>query len=445
MNEYRYSKNELMDNKISLSESEEKRKEKEFERLNSAIQMRSASQSPQTFTKFEHQGTVSKFFGAQEVTAESMNNFISQLQQVLLDLKRELNKNKITFGVVYDTFKFLDTEYIRGILASQRSANIANGKAKNAIEGLQKAQARLDKHQNEISEMIENNNKMLNVLVKHQEDLNKIKYLKDVDKFVNYVDGLLKSMDETKERINEISNEMSTIESTCRESIDFLNDKICTTEDSYQSMIETINEKIKKDENNTYDQIKNINQKIDDYNSEYNEFKTNFIKNKISTQSEITNLQTESIKMNSELERLNKDYLSYKEFVQEKENNLSNEFENRINVLIQKNNSRYDEFHKALKDTNDSYFKLQDLLDNERNERIENYDNYLQKYNEDFKEIHKIISVNIQNQIDNSNNRIDELNQKYDNMSKSLKKIQIIAIGSVILNIILIVIFIGIL
>ena len=459
MGEYSYKKNELTKNKMELLGSEEERKAKKFKQLNNAIQLRSESQMPQKFKEFESHGYISRFFGAQEVSADEMNNFISQLQQILIDFNKELNRNKNTFGIVYETFKFLDSEYIKGILVSQASANKANEKARDAIEGLQKSQTRLDKHQKEIDKIIENNNKILKVLVKQQDELKKIKHLKDVDKFVNYVDSLLKSMDKTKERINKIANEIATIEGACQESIDFLNEKIDENNNEIDEKIKKIDidfkeivqikeddltKKINDVEEICKNAINSLNEKFDEKSHEIDgklkkididfkeivQVKEDGLTKKINDVEEVCQNSISSLnnKIDEESKKISKDFFDYKEFAQEKEINMKNEFEKRTNTIIKENNIKHGE--------------LVGEIDN----CIEKVNTYSDKFNKDIKEIHTLINTDIQNQITDTTKKVDVLNNNINDMSSSLKTIRMISIGSVVLNIILIiVIFMGVL
>lgn len=98
---------------------------------NKVKQLSSNLPSYPSFTKVEEDGGLFGW-GDHKVTGTEMNNSIREVQNKIIDVNSSLREIVYGFDEVYNTFNFLDKEYISGIIESVEEAEKASNQALKA-------------------------------------------------------------------------------------------------------------------------------------------------------------------------------------------------------------------------------------------------------------------------------------------------------------------------
>lgn len=127
--------------------------------------------------------------GDHKVTGYEFNNRIETIQNHLVDINTTNNKIIREFREVYNALDALDKDYMLKIVASVAAINktsedvrIQQGVLSQHHSKLQEQQNKLDSHQVDIDNIIDNINKTVNVLKSFKEKLDRFKHLSDIDK-----------------------------------------------------------------------------------------------------------------------------------------------------------------------------------------------------------------------------------------------------------------------
>lgn len=93
---------------------------------------------------FETEGSFFSF-NDHKVTGQEMNDFVLKLQDSFQNINSTTKKTYDAFNDVYTAFETLDKEYMSGIIASVKAAEIASNEAKAASAKAEAAQADIKK------------------------------------------------------------------------------------------------------------------------------------------------------------------------------------------------------------------------------------------------------------------------------------------------------------
>lgn len=297
------------------------------------------------------------------VTGTELNKVTAQVQDYLIKFN-ELHIDFIKeFGQVYKALESLDKEYIPAILSAIKGAETASNQAKAA--------------QIDIKKTIEAQKKIITVLERHKEKLDKLNHLENIDEIWNdirklnqeisayknnfesaqkqvlrlegslkavqkYADSLLnyehlEDVDEIWERVSSHNNEISKILIQLKKT----NTDIQDLEDTLNDMQSVV------DEIRNYEHLKDIDHIWDDVES-YKENIVDIGKKETKNSSEITSLRKET-----------KDLIIFKSNV-EKQRYLLNIDE--IWERVSLNNDEISEMHIQLEKTNAGIQDLEDSL-----------------------------------------------------------------------------------
>ena len=158
------------------------------------------------------------FFGmlTKNVTGKDMNDFVKEIQKILIS-GNKTTKNIITeFKVIYDTFEALDKNYIQAILHSIKSSEKANEKALKASNEANEAQKDINRTIDALKLTVEKLYQFKNESV---EAMDLLKY--KIDAFQSTIDqslhnlqriDALKSQLEEHKHLNDIDTIWSDVE-----------------------------------------------------------------------------------------------------------------------------------------------------------------------------------------------------------------------------------------
>lgn len=173
-----------------------------------------------TLIKFEEDalwGVLSK-----NVTGKDMNEFVKEMQKILIT-GNKITKDIITeFKAIYDTFEALDKDYIQAILLSIKSSEKANDEALKAnkdiertIEALKLTVDKLNKFKNKSEEEIDllknQINTFQNTIDNNLHNLQRIDALKsqlEEYKFLNDIDTMWKDVQLNKDELSKVNNKL---------------------------------------------------------------------------------------------------------------------------------------------------------------------------------------------------------------------------------------------
>lgn len=148
--------------------------------------------------------TESGLFGLfqHKVTGTELNELTTQIQKYLIDLNSFNSQIINQIGTVYRTFESLDTEYIQGIIIAIKSAEENNQKIQTT--------------QDDIKKTIYEQKKIVDVLNKFKEKLEKLKQLEFID---DITDELRTKQIELVEKVSEIITQLNYERDKIQESI----------------------------------------------------------------------------------------------------------------------------------------------------------------------------------------------------------------------------------
>ena len=254
-----------------------------------------AMQSIDTFAKSSNKSTALKsveggMFGV--ITEKKLNDFVSKLNTVLIDLKKfDLG----TLDIITDIYKALDAldkDHISGILIAANSAKVASDKANKNVEAI---------------------DKIIKVLQKFKESLEKMEHLMDVDKAW----GILEEHKEAIKALSDYNKKISALKHL--NDIDKLWEENKGHSENISAIKETL-DTIHKTIDKHSDEISDIAKKISELSKKQGEIFEEYSK-KISEQK---NLIDETLKANKA--EIQKELDSLNKLFSENQNRLDNKF-----------------------------------------------------------------------------------------------------------------------
>lgn len=123
-----------------------------------------------------------------KVTGREFNDRIEAIQNILIRLNKKNIEIVKEFNDIYETFDYLDKEYISAILSvlkglekTSDDVKVQQTELKKHHAALERQQNKLDSHQGEIDNIISNMEITINVLKKFKSQLDGLKHLNDID------------------------------------------------------------------------------------------------------------------------------------------------------------------------------------------------------------------------------------------------------------------------
>lgn len=123
-----------------------------------------------------------------KVTGREFNSRIKDIQDIFIELNKKNIEIVKEFNDVYETFDYLDKEYISAILSvlkgvekTSDDVKVQQAELKKHHIALERQQNKLDSHQGEIDNIISNMEITIKVLQKFKSQLDNLKHLNEID------------------------------------------------------------------------------------------------------------------------------------------------------------------------------------------------------------------------------------------------------------------------
>ena len=145
-----------------------------------------------------------------KVTGNELNELTGKIQSMMIAQNKESVKVIKEFETIYETFDELNKSYMQGIIASLKSAEEANRKALEGLNGVEKNTREIENDQIEIKKIIRTQETALEILQSFKRKLDEIEHILDIDQLFSDVERLnneLYSFQKEIEKSNEEFNE----------------------------------------------------------------------------------------------------------------------------------------------------------------------------------------------------------------------------------------------
>lgn len=157
-------------------------------------------------------GLMGLFFDSDhKVTGREFNDRIEDIQNILIRLNKKNIEIVKEFNDIYETFDYLDKEYISAILSvlkglekTSDDVKVQQTELKKHHAVLERQQNKLDSHQGEIDNIISNMEITIKVLQKFKSQLDNLKHL-------NEIDTIWKDCKDIQTKIELISENFATV------------------------------------------------------------------------------------------------------------------------------------------------------------------------------------------------------------------------------------------
>lgn len=156
------------------------------------------------------------YLGNHKVTGTELNKITSQVQDYLIKINAFSKDVVKEIGHVYVALESLDKEYIPAIMTAVKGAEIASNQAKTASEHARVAQE-------DIKDTIQKQKRIVGVLEKHKEKLDKLKHLDNIDEIWKESKELEKSMSDFQKKFAEAKAQLSNFEKSIKSLQSFAN------------------------------------------------------------------------------------------------------------------------------------------------------------------------------------------------------------------------------
>lgn len=229
-------------------------------------------------------GLMGLFFDSDhKVTGREFNDRIEDIQNILIRLNKKNIEIVKEFNDIYETFDYLDKEYISAILSvlkglekTSDDVKVQQTELKKHHAVLERQQNKLDSHQGEIDNIISNMEITIKVLQKFKSQLDNLKHL-------NEIDTIWKDCKDIQTKIELISENFDTVNEASLMKINNLKTQLnvlSKKNDNDTVRVETIEQDIavlKKDiiskDTKIGKEIDNIQTSIEQYNNFYSKLK----------------------------------------------------------------------------------------------------------------------------------------------------------------------------
>lgn len=218
-----------------------------------------------------------------KVTGREFNSRIKAIQDIFVKLNKKNIEIVKEFNDIYETFDYLDKEYISAILSVLKGVEKTSDDVKvQQIElkkhhiALEQQQNKLDSHQGEIDNIISNMEITIKVLQKFKSQLDNLKHLNEIDTIWKDCKDIQTKIELVSEKFSAV-NEASLMKiNTLKTQLDVLSKK----NDNDVARVETIEQDIavlKKDivskDTKIGKEIDKIQTSIEQYNNFYSKLK----------------------------------------------------------------------------------------------------------------------------------------------------------------------------
>ncbi|MDA5457423.1 hypothetical protein [Weissella confusa] len=146
------------------------------------------------------------------VTGTEINGLTAKIQQKMIDQNTIIVNVIKEFRGVYQTFEDLDKDYIQKILISLKAAQIANDNAKEGLKKIEKQQDDIFASQNDISNLIKQQDKMIRVLTKFNDELQNLNHLQEIDDIYTANQQMKVEIENLKESKDTLSNKIEQLD-----------------------------------------------------------------------------------------------------------------------------------------------------------------------------------------------------------------------------------------
>jgi hypothetical protein len=218
-----------------------------------------------------------------KVTGREFNSRIKAIQDIFIELNKKNIEIVKEFNDVYETFDYLDKEYISAILSvlkgvekTSDDVKVQQAELKKHHIALERQQNKLDSHQGEIDNIISNMEITIKVLQKFKSQLDNLKHL-------NEIDTIWKDCKDIQTKIELVSENFATVNEASLMKINTLKtqlDVLSKKNDNDIVRVETIEQDIavlKKDivskDTKIGKEIDKIQTSIEQYNIFYSKLK----------------------------------------------------------------------------------------------------------------------------------------------------------------------------
>ena len=218
-----------------------------------------------------------------KVTGREFNSRIKAIQDIFIELNKKNIEIVKEFNDVYETFDYLDKEYISAILSvlkgvekTSDDVKVQQAELKKHHIALERQQNKLDSHQGEIDNIISNMEITIKVLQKFKSQLDNLKHL-------NEIDTIWKDCKDIQSKIELVSENFATVNEASLMKINTLKtqlDVLSKKNDNDIVRVETIEQDIavlKKDivskDTKIGKEIDKIQTSIEQYNIFYSKLK----------------------------------------------------------------------------------------------------------------------------------------------------------------------------
>ncbi len=160
--------------------------------------------------------------GDHKVTGSELNRVVDQVEDRFIDLKNaDINFINLIDNIV-KALVSLDKEYISGILSAASAAKVASDKATRNVERIDKIVKVLEKHKNELEKLkhlhdVDKAWKIIEELQKFNAELNKLNHLKEVDKLWESSESQKKSIKELDKKLDALNKSITDFLKTVKE------------------------------------------------------------------------------------------------------------------------------------------------------------------------------------------------------------------------------------
>lgn len=156
------------------------------------------------------------WLGDHKVTGIELNKVTSQVQDYLIKIN-DFSKDVVKeIGHVYAALESLDKEYIPAIMTAVKGAEMASDQAKAASEHARVAQE-------DIKDTIQKQKKIVGVLEKHKEKIDKLKHLENIDEIWRESKELEKEMGDFQKKFAAAKDQLANFEKSIKSLQSFAN------------------------------------------------------------------------------------------------------------------------------------------------------------------------------------------------------------------------------
>lgn len=218
-----------------------------------------------------------------KVTGREFNDRIEAIQNILIRLNKKNIEIVKEFNDIYETFDYLDKEYISAILSvlkglekTSDDVKVQQTELKKHHAALEHQQNKLDSHQGEIDNIISNMEITINVLKKFKSQLDGLKHLNDIDTVWKECKDIQTKIELVSEHFATVNEESLKKINALENQLDVLskkNDNDIVRVETIEQDIDLLKKDIKSKDTQIGKSIDEIQNSLEQYNNFYSELK----------------------------------------------------------------------------------------------------------------------------------------------------------------------------